>query len=33
MGPDPNRVYPNENIKQIVFIKNVITRQNILDGF
>lgn len=32
MGPDPNAVYPNENIKQIVFIKNVITRPNIIVG-
>lgn len=31
-GPDPNRIYPNENIKQIVYIKNVITRPNILVG-
>ena len=23
MGPDPNAIYPNENIKQIVYIKNV----------
>lgn len=32
MGPDPNAIYPNENIKQIVYIKNVITRQNIEVG-
>ena len=29
-GPNPNDIYPNENIKQIVYIKNVITRPNII---
>lgn len=24
MGPNPNAVYPNEAIKQVVYIKNVI---------
>lgn len=28
--PDPNQIYPNPKLKQIVFIKNVITRPNIL---
>ena len=32
IGPDPNRIYPNENIKQVVYIKNVITRKNIIAG-
>ena len=32
MGPNPNSVYPNESIKQVVFIKNVITRPNIIVG-
>lgn len=32
IGPDPGRCYPNEALKQIVFIKNVITRPNILVG-
>ncbi|WP_410771268.1 Vat family streptogramin A O-acetyltransferase [Fontibacillus sp. BL9] len=32
IGPDPNAVYPNENIKQICYIKNVITRPNIIVG-
>ena len=32
MGPDPHSIYPNENIKQVVFIKNVITRPNIIVG-
>lgn len=32
LGPDPNRIYPNENIKQVVYIKNVITRPNIEVG-
>lgn len=31
-GPNPNDIYPNENIKQIVYIKNVITRSNIIVG-
>ena len=31
-GPDPNSIYPNENIRQVVYIKNVITRPNILVG-
>ena len=29
-GPDPNSIYPNENIRQVVYIKNVISRPNIL---
>ncbi len=32
MGPNPNAIYPNENIKQVVYIKNVITRPNIIVG-
>lgn len=32
IGPDPRQRYPNEALKQIVFIKNVITRPNILVG-
>ena len=31
-GPDPGKIYPNENIKQLVYIKNVITRPNIIVG-
>lgn len=31
-GPDPNEIYPNESIKQICYIKNVITRSNIIVG-
>ncbi|MPM57216.1 hypothetical protein SDC9_104038 [bioreactor metagenome] len=31
-GPDPNAVYPNEAIKSVCFIKNVITRPNIFVG-
>lgn len=31
-GPDPNAVYPNEALKRICFIKNVVTRPNILVG-
>lgn len=30
MGPDPDAVYPNEKIKSVVFIKNVISRPNIM---
>ena len=32
MGPNPNAIYPNEKIKQVVYIKNVITRPNIIVG-
>ncbi len=31
-GPDPNAIYPNEAIKNICYIKNVITRPNIIVG-
>jgi len=31
-GPDPNAIYPNENIKSVCYIKNVITRPNITVG-
>ena len=31
-GPDPNSIYPNENIKQICFIKNVVKNPNIQIG-
>ncbi|HBD86910.1 MAG TPA: acetyltransferase, partial [Clostridiales bacterium] len=31
-GPDPNAVYPNDAIKSVCFIKNVITRANIFVG-
>ncbi|MGN7942098.1 Vat family streptogramin A O-acetyltransferase [Virgibacillus sp. 6R] len=31
-GPDPNAIYPNEAIKSICYIKNVITRSNIIVG-
>lgn len=31
-GPDPNAVYPNEAIKSVCFIKNVITRPSIFVG-
>lgn len=31
-GPDPNSIYPNEKIKSVCFIKNVITRPNIIAG-
>lgn len=31
-GPDPDAIYPNPQIKQICFIKNVITRPNIMVG-
>ena len=32
MGPNPNAVYPNENIRQVVYIKNVVTNPNIIVG-
>lgn len=31
-GPDPNSIYPNEQIKQVCFIKNVIKNPNIIVG-
>lgn len=31
-GPDPNAVYPNEAIKSVCFVKNVITRPTIIVG-
>lgn len=31
-GPDPNVRYPNESIQSLCFIKNVITRPNIIVG-
>ncbi len=31
-GPDPNKKFPNEAIRSLCFIKNVITRPNILVG-
>ncbi|MBQ6896490.1 MAG: acetyltransferase, partial [Oscillospiraceae bacterium] len=32
MGPDPNSIYPNPNIRQVVYIKNVIKNPNIIVG-
>lgn len=31
-GPNPNNIYPNEQIKQLCFIKNVIQNPNIIVG-
>jgi len=31
-GPDPNAIFPNEKIKSLCFIKNVITRPTIIVG-
>jgi len=31
-GPNPNDIYPNEAIKNICFIKNIITKPNIVVG-
>lgn len=31
-GPNPDSIYPNPAIRQVVFIKNVITRPNISVG-
>lgn len=31
-GPNPNSIYPNEAIKSVCYIKNVITRPNIIVG-
>lgn len=32
IGPNPNSIYPNENIKQVCYIKNVIKNPNIQVG-
>lgn len=32
IGPDPNAIFPNRNIKSLCFIKNVITNPNIIVG-
>lgn len=32
LGPDPNKAFPNENIPSLCYIKNVITRPNIIVG-
>ncbi|NFN93302.1 Vat family streptogramin A O-acetyltransferase [Clostridium botulinum] len=32
LGPNPNSIYPNENIKSVCFIKNVIKNPNIQVG-
>ena len=31
-GPNPNAVHPNENIPNVCYIKNTITRPNIIVG-
>lgn len=31
-GPNPNNIFPNDKIPQVCFIKNVITRSNIIVG-
>lgn len=31
-GPNPNAVHPNENIPSVCYIKNTITRPNIIVG-
>lgn len=31
-GPNPNDIYPNEAIKSVCFIKNIITKPNIVVG-
>ena len=31
-GPDPDSMFPNENIRSLCFIKNVVTRPNIVIG-
>lgn len=31
-GPNPDAIYPNEEIKSVCYIKNVITRPNIIVG-
>lgn len=31
-GPDPGAVYPNPDVKSVCFVKNIITRPNIIVG-
>ncbi|QIB68798.1 Vat family streptogramin A O-acetyltransferase [Aminipila butyrica] len=31
-GPNPNAIYPNEAIKSVCYIKNIVTRPNIIIG-
>ena len=31
-GPDPNAIHPNENIKSLCYLKNVVTRATIIVG-
>ena len=31
-GPDPNQLFPNKNIPSVCFIKNAVTRPNIIVG-
>jgi virginiamycin A acetyltransferase len=31
-GPNPNKIYPNKKIKSICYIKNIITKPNIIVG-
>lgn len=31
-GPDPNSIHPNDAVKSVCFIKNVVTRPNIIVG-
>ena len=31
-GPDPNSIFPNEEIRSLCYIKTVITRPNIIVG-
>lgn len=31
-GPDKNKIFPNERLKELCFIKNTITRKNIIVG-
>lgn len=31
-GPDPNKAFPNSKIPNLCYIKNVITRPNIIVG-
>ena len=31
-GPDPDKIFPNDNLKRVCFVKNAVTRPNIIVG-
>ena len=31
-GPDKNKIFPNEKLKELCYVKNVVKRKNIIVG-